>query len=199
MLQQCQSVVADKEHLGEKQGQSAAPRLSAEEPLKDAMKTVSKRCRDRNPFLDFSLLSYSMPEIAFSFFELVCQSYIVQKLPDSLVMSLMVKRMYLGPFTGGHVSLDQLSLSFKLPVGLGLPGLPLVSAPWPSGPSLHSAPACHSSAHLCLISLSDFSHCPLIAFLLFSLPPRVSWPSSHFTPYLPRHASSAPSEFLASC
>lgn len=47
------------------------PCLSAEEPLKDVSKTVSKRCRENNPFLDFSLFSCSLPKIAFSCFEVV--------------------------------------------------------------------------------------------------------------------------------
>lgn len=61
------------------------------------------------------------------------------------------------------MSLDRLSVSFKLALGLGLPGLLQVSAARPCGPSLFPAPAC---AQLCLISLSlrFFSFLFLLSF-----------------------------------
>ena len=81
-----------REHLGEKQGQcSAETSLLAEEPLKEVLKAVSKRHRDSDCFLDFSYILLHAYNY-FLIFELVSQPYVlVQKVPCSLVVSLMVK------------------------------------------------------------------------------------------------------------
>lgn len=115
--------------------------------------------------------------------------------------------IYPDDFTSGHVSLDKLSRIFKFLIRFGLRFLPLVRAPHPFRPSQHLQ--FQGSAHLCLISLSDFSNCapalPLFlssssyfsAFFTFDtvcqgMPPQPSvnsWPLAE----LPHYGQLAPS------